>query len=212
MKAIAFDIETIPAPWADPFDPESVAVGNLKDPLKIKEKVDSERAKYQESLGLDIYQNMICSFAWCDGADAKGYSLLDGANERDLLLCAWDILSPYEFFVTFNGNQFDVPCLNMHSLFNKIRIPIMIDCKKYRVTNHLDLRAFLTNWETYAKGNLDFWLRRCLNEQKMEGMDGRLVADAWDMGLYEKVGQYNQDDAEKTWRLYRHVSEYMRVQ
>ena len=212
MNPIAFDLETIPAPWADPFDPSSVAVGNLKDPAKISEKVQSEKKKYAETLGLDIYQNMICSFAWAD-ANASGFILLEGSDEKGLILKAWDVLSSnkYDFFVSFNGNNFDVPVLNIHSLFHKVRVPVQISTRKYQVTNHCDLRAILTNWEPYARGNLDFWLKRCLGMEKMEGISGGMVADAWDMGMYEKVGEYNKDDAEKTFKLFQHVQEYLPV-
>ena len=207
-KKICFDFETIPSPAADPFNEESVALGNLKDPVKISEKIEAEKAKHHGSLGLDIHQNMICSFAWCDGEDA-GYTLINETDEKEIILTVWDKLAEYDFFITFNGNSFDVPMLNIHSMFQRIRVPFQISTRKYQVTNHCDLRAVLSNWETFAKGNLDFWLNKCLGINKYEGMTGAMVTDAWEMGLYQKVGEYNQDDAEKTWKLYQHVREYL---
>lgn len=208
LKKVCFDFETIPSPWADPFDENTVSLGNLKDPVKIQEKVESERAKYTSNLGLDVYQNMICSIGWCDGEDS-GYILLGGDDEKDLIKKTWILLSEYNFFVTFNGLNFDVPVLNFHSMFQKIRVPFQISTRKYQITNHCDLRAVLTNWESYAKGTLDFWLNKCLGINKYDGMTGAMVNDAWEMGLYEKVGEYSQDDAEKTWQLYQHVREYL---
>ncbi len=207
-SVVSFDLETIPGPDAEPFDPGSVSLGNLKDESKIAAKIEDAKRKYRETLGLDHHQCCICAFGWFDGEKGGHEIISDSLDEGELILKIWDILSAYNFFVTFNGNQFDVQVLKLHSLYNQVRMPVNIDTRKYRVTNHCDLRAVLTNWEPYARGDLNFFLKKCLGITKMEGIDGTMVSDAWDIGIRDKIGAYAEDDAEKTFQLYRHVSEY----
>lgn len=207
-RAVAFDLESIPGPDAEPFNPKDVALGQLKDEAKIAAKIEEAGKKYRETLGLDHHQCCICAFGWFDGEKGGHEIISDDLKEGDLILKIWDVLAGYNFFVTFNGNQFDVQVLKLHSLYNKIRMPVNIETRKYRVTNHCDLRSVLTNWETYARGTLNFFLKKCLGISKMEGIDGAMVSDAWDIGIRDKIGAYARDDAEKTFQLYQHVAEY----
>lgn len=210
-KEVAFDLETIADHEAMKDLPElDVKVGNIKDPEKIQAKIAEAKAKALEQMGTNIHQNMICLFSWCDG-DKSGSILLKEENaiaERELLEGAWEILNNYSMFVSFNGIQFDVPCLNLHSLFRRVRPAVNISCKKYHVTNHIDLRAILGNWDQFAPGNLDFYLRRCLGKSKPIGMNGSMVQHYWDTDLKDEIVSYGTGDAEDTWALYQHVKQF----
>jgi predicted PolB exonuclease-like 3'-5' exonuclease len=132
----------------------------------------------------------------------------NGKMERRLLVQAWEILHRYQNFITFNGIAFDVPVLNLHSLFRRVRPAVNISTKKYQIGNHIDLRAILGNWDNFAPGNLDFYLRRCLGNSKPQNMDGSMVQHYWDTDLKDEIVTYGVGDAEDTWELYQHVKQF----
>ena len=210
-KIVAFDLETI----ADHellkiLPPADVKLGNIKDDEKIKKKIEEAEAKRIEKMGLNPHENMICLFTWCDGKNSGAIPLKEaiGEAEKELLQSAWERLNRYDHFVSFNGNQFDVPVLNLHSLFRGVRPSVNISTKKYTITNHTDLRAVLGNWDTYAPGKLDSYLRRCLGKSKPDDIDGGLVQHYWDCEMIDEIVQYGIKDAEDTFELYMYAREY----
>lgn len=207
-NAVAFDLETIGNKSLIPILPEIEVNKTLKDPAKIQADIAKKQADQIEKLGLNPWTSIICAFGWCDGENSGHILLKDEESEADLVRDAWDLLAKYDHFVTFNGQSFDVPVLNAHSLIHRIRTAVKINIKKYTTANHTDIRMILTNWDQFGKGKLDFFLRLFFNIGKMEGIDGMLVQGYWDDGQREIIGQYCEDDAQKTWRLYEHVSRY----
>ena len=210
-KYIAFDFETIADRENLPeFDEQSVKVGNLKDPEKIKAKIAEAKADYYSKAGLNPHHNMICCFGFCDGngPDSISLELESPAHEKALISEIWEKLSKYDRFITFNGIAFDVPVLKLHSLFHQVRPALTIDTKKYHIGNHLDIRAILGNWDQFAKGDLNYYADRLLGEKKTEDIDGKAVQDYWDMGLIEDIEKYCRKDAQLTWDLGQLVIEY----
>ena len=211
IKKIAFDLETIADKEAlallPPADPK---IGNLKDPEKIKAKVEAVEKDRVSKAGLNPHHNMIAAVGWCDGTESGCIFLEDESAEGEAILLAalWEKLNAYDHFITFNGNAFDVPIIKLHSLFRRIRPAIDISTKKYVIKNHIDLRMVLGNWDAYAPGNLDFYLRRCLGRSKPETIDGSMVQDFWDNGLGEDIARYAEQDAIDTWDLHGMVCQY----
>jgi predicted PolB exonuclease-like 3'-5' exonuclease len=211
IEAIAFDIETIADESVLAFLPEVKADTRLKDPEKIVADVDAKRKKQREEMGLNPTQCIVCAFGWCDGNNS-GAILMAGNDERSVLMSAWEIMNEYDRFVSFNGANFDLPIMKLHSLRRKIMIPMNIkDQGKYSDGNHIDLRGVLTNYDRMARGNLDFFLQYFFGEGegKMEGIDGGLVQNYWEMELFDDIKKYVEDDAKKTWKLYDHVNQYL---
>lgn len=207
-KTIAFDIETIADRSIQLPEPE-VKTGNLKDPAKIQEKIDAARAEQIARQALDPWANLICCFAWFDYRGKSGAVLLADENqEADLIREIWKTLFEYNFFVTFNGNAFDIPVIRAHSLIHRIRPSVGISTRKYHVENHFDVRAVLGNWDVYAKGTLDFYLQRLLNRSKPEDIDGSMVQEWWDVGGKDEIAEYCRSDARNTYDLFDLVSQY----
>ena len=210
-KLVAFDLETI----ADheilkALGPPDVKLGNLKDEKKIEEKIANAKIDRIAKAGLNPHENMICLFTWHDG-DNTGHVVLEGANakaEAKLLEETWEVLSKFDHFITFNGIEFDVPILNLHSLFRGIRPAVNISTKKYNITNHTDLRAVLGRWDKFAPGNLDFYLRRCLGRKKPDDISGSFVQHYWDIGLVEDIVKYGEQDAVDTYDLYQYAKQF----
>lgn len=210
-KVIAFDIETIAdRSVISDLSPLDVKIGNLKDQAKIAAKKKAAEDERIKKLGLDPFTNLICAFGWCDGNDSGCILLKNETQEAEKLLLEdiWELLHGYDHFVSFNGAEFDVKIINLHSLFQKVRPSVHIDTRKYQIRNHTDVRAVLTGWDKFAPGKLDFFLKRCLGRSKPEDIDGSMVQDFWDLGMTEEIGQYCEGDARDTWDLYQYVKEY----
>ena len=211
FNVVAFDLETIADKHILELFPDiEVKTGNTKDPEKIKAKIKTAKQARVEKMGLNPHENMVCLFTWTNGNDS-GHILLEEESpeaEGELLLQAWEVLSQYEMFITFNGIQFDVPILNLHSMFRKVRPSVAISTAKYSISNHIDLRMILGNWDTYAPGKLDYYLARCLGRRKMEGVDGAMVQHMWDVGMKDEIVEYGVKDAVDTLDLYLYAREY----
>jgi predicted PolB exonuclease-like 3'-5' exonuclease len=195
-------------------EPE-VATGNLKDEAKIKAKIEAAKADQVAKMGLDPWTSLICAFAFYDHAGASGFAILEDESadgEAALLHQIWGVLERYNQFVTFNGNEFDVPVLRAHSLLRRVRPSVNISTKKYQISNHFDVRAVLTGWDKYARGTMDWFLQRILGRSKPEDISGALVQDYWDCGATNQIADYCQGDAKDTWDLYQVVSEYYDIQ
>lgn len=210
-KTVCFDLETIADPDTIPFLPEVSANGRLADPRKIAADIAEKEAEQVGKMGLSPWHSYIAAFGW-KSLDNEGVILLDDATpeaESDLLINAWEVLGKFENFITFNGLHFDAPFMSAHSLRRGVTPEVRIDCQKYRVTNHLDVRAVLTGWEQYAKGNLDYWCRMLLGHSpKVDGMDGSQVQTLWDQGRKEEIGTYCLGDVRHTWELGIKVNQY----
>lgn len=209
-KIITFDTETIADRSVIPLLPPVKADSRLKDPKKIEDSVKTKEIERITKLGLDPATAMICCFGWCDGKKSYHYILESETPEAEkkLLQKAWDILSTGDHFVTFNGIGFDVPMLLMRSLVNRSRPAVQISTAKYRITNHTDVRAILNNWNDYKAGTLDFYSRLLLGKTPKEELDGSQIQDAWDLELYDDIGEYCQKDCEATYQIYELMQKY----
>lgn len=216
MKTIAFDLETIAdrsiISLLPPLEPDS----RLKDPEKIKASLQEKDIKRIKELAMNPATNMVCCFGWTDGANTGNIMLADETPEAHKLLMeqAWDFLSQYDHFVTFNGNAFDIPTLRMNSLKRRVRVPVKIDTRRYQISNHVDVRMILGNWETFAHGNLDFYSRIFLGETSKHDttgkkMTGDMVQDYWDIGLHEDIAKYCMQDCECTWGIFGLIQSYI---
>jgi len=209
-KIITFDTETIADKSVIPLLPPVKPNGTLKDPIKIKADIKKKEIEQIAKLGLDPTTARICCFGWHDGKDSH-HIMLEAETpqaEKKLLQQSWEVLAEAEHFVTFDGNQFDIPMLLMRSLINCVRPAVQISTKKYTIQNHTDVRAVLSNWDSYKPGTLDFYARLLLGESPKDGMSGDMVQDAWDMELYEDIGKYCEGDCVATFQIYELLTQY----
>jgi hypothetical protein len=124
-KACVFDIETIADPEMAKLLPAVKASGNLRDPEKIKIDIKEKEKKRRNEMGLHPLQNMVCCMAIHDLETGKSQAITmagdTGKAEKLVLEKAWEALSNYDFFVSFNGIEFDVRFLNLNSLKRRVR-------------------------------------------------------------------------------------------
>jgi len=203
-KIIAFDLETIADKQMIGLLPEVTAKGNLKDPAKIAADIQEKSDKQIKDMGLSPMMNMICCAGWCDENGPGDILLADEsyAGEKDMLEQFWEVLSKYDHFVTYNGRSFDLPCMYLHGITHGIRPAVSIDRGRYNRGNHTDLRQILAGEDRFAPGKLDFFAKKFLGAQKTEGIDGAMVQDYWNMGLYEDISKYCRQDCQITYDLF----------
>jgi len=205
---VAFDLETIAdpsvIPLLEPVEPDS----RLKDPDKISADIAKKEKDQREKLGLDPLTNLICAFGWATPGESGCLMLKDEDSEADLLRQAWDLLAKYDHYITFNGMQFDIRTLRLHSLRHSIIPGVKFDMQRYRIGNQTDLRMILGDWNAMARGKLNFFLKLYFGEGKPEDIDGSMVQDYWDVGMHDLIAEYCEQDAKDTLRLYNHVRTY----
>lgn len=207
MKAIAFDLETIADRTMMGILPEIKPNGSLKDPAKIAADIEGKKKKQIADMGLDPMMNMICCAGWCSERGSGCLSIGTDTHEAEkkLLIDFWDLLSEYDYFITFNGRSFDLRCMLLHGITHGIRPSVNIDKGRYNKGNHADLRLILAGDNQFAKGKLDFFAQKYLGDQKTKGIDGEMVQSYFDMGLHEDIAEYCRKDAELTYQLYQKV-------
>lgn len=141
---IIFDIETRPRldlvsrfvkPFA-PFDLASVKVGNLKDPLKIAEKVNAAKADHAQA-EIDYWKNAndcaalnpLTGQIICIGTSNEKQPLING-DETGVLQLFWDMFASHhgEPFVFWSGSgnpseNFDVDYIIKRSWILGVPVP-----------------------------------------------------------------------------------------
>lgn len=236
MRILALDIETIPCQSLPPeclpqFDPESVKLGNTKDPVKVEEKIAKERKKWSEginkTMSLDPAFAQLCTFVGIlydteseEIIKEETYQLRedDKHDDLDIVTNAWNLIqSTYRKripLVTFNGTSFDLPVL----FFRAITQDVPIDTVMYRVrltgryTNswHYDLMQILANWDRQRWHTFDFYARLFGVGGKAD-FDGSQVYDAYKNEQYDNILSYCRDEVVSMCQLFTRIEPWIRV-
>lgn len=166
MTKLYFDIETGPLPpeelslMVEPFDPENVKFGNLKDVEKRRLKVEEDRVEFEqkqiEQAALDPLTGRVLAIGiMCDGR----FEALKHDEEADLLWGFWDMCFPTKEHIGFNIYQFDLPFLIRRSWKHGIKVPGYLRQGRYwNRDRFIDLRdewTFGDKQAKYTKGSLD---------------------------------------------------------
>lgn len=204
LSEIAFDIETIGDETALAQLPPVEADPRLKDPSKIQANIEKKTADQKAKLGLNPFTCRIACLSWKSRDDSGAFLLDQVEAEKEMLEQAWEQLGMANFFITFNGNNFDVPVIRARSLILGVSPQADISTKKYSIGNHADIRAILTNWDTFAKGTMGFFVLRLLG-RKLVTAPGSEVQGQWDRGEKDLIRQHCDEDVAELWDLYEYV-------
>jgi len=222
MKTITFDIETIPRQnlpegVRPEFDPDSVKLGNVKDPSKIDDKIQKAREEFVEgldkkmSLDPDLCEVVMVSFS----TDGKMKSFGLDIEEYERVYEAWsNIISAYQGripLVSFNGIGFDLPVL----LHSAIRLDVPVSpfiysaiTPRYGNHHHYDLMRILTGEIHPVTGkSLDFYLQ--LFGLGAKSGDGSQVYGMWQAKEYDKLKAYCEQDVLMTAKLFERVEPWI---
>ena len=160
---IIFDIETLATSDAlDSFDESEVAVGALKDPEKIKAKIDAAKKKHVEEGALSPLTGRVDKIGILN--ESQKVEILEGPSEEEpaveyeSLKQFWHYFTEMRegaVFVGYNIESFDLPFLIRRSWHHQIHVPHGVF--KGRFLNDawfLDLRNLWTFYNKFEKGKL----------------------------------------------------------
>jgi predicted PolB exonuclease-like 3'-5' exonuclease len=215
----ALDIETIPNVDLIPSLPEpEVALGNTKDPDKIREKIEEAKKKQIEKMALNPFYARICSFSIYSESEKFYHTINDSkdSEEIELLNLLLKIISIGQddptVLLTWNGFDFDLPMIYKRSALLRVEKPQYCPSlsywnRKYRHDTHIDLMRELNNWEGHGN-NLDEAGRLFLGSGKTK-RDYSTYVDLIKTGQSNLIGIDNLCDTELTYGIYKIVEPYL---
>lgn len=201
MKTLFFDIETGALPddallaVMPTFSPDDVALGNLKDPVKIAAKIAEAEANqlpdFREKAALSAASGLVIAIGFkIVDTDPNGtlpiIHLLEGDGaEKSALVVFWDILnelvSQAGRVVGFNIKSFDLPFLIRRSWILGIAPPVAMLLADYRFWHKqtvFDLREMWLLGDTREKSSLNH-VARALGIAGKTGDHGANFAALW---------------------------------
>ena len=215
VKTMVFDIETVGKKFKDLDEVEQdYLLNNL-------EKAESDKEIAKKKTGLYSIFGMVCAIGAFNPDSKKGIVLLIGDknlipekenytykifdNEKDLLIGFWEIAREYELFVTYNGDNFDFPYLQIRSGVNRVKVPFEI--KKWGGDKFIDLQNKIRQSHGFK---LEMLCKAFgIENPKEAGVHGGDVNDLFDNKDYQKIADYVARDAFSTTQLYLIWKEFM---
>lgn len=205
---VGFDIETMRNGALISKLPEpEVSLGNLKDPAKIAEKIETAKAEQLEKMALSPIWGRVCSYAIAgDGMEHSAVIAEDSdAAETDLIEQCFSKIREHRI-ITYNGNGFDLPFLFRRAVILGVDprgwgITTLSELtQRYNNSWHVDL---MTVWAGFnGKEKLEHVATAVLGDHKQD-IDFRefpeLIKTAEGQ---EKIMQYNLQDAKLTLQLF----------
>jgi DNA polymerase elongation subunit (family B) len=215
VKTMVFDIETVGKKFEDLDEVEQdYLLNNL-------EKAENDKEIAKKKTGLYSIFGMVCAIGAFNPNTKKGIVLLIGdkdlvpekknytykiyKNEKDLLVGFWEIAKEYELFVTYNGDTFDFPYLQIRSGINRVKIPFEI--KKWGTEKFVDLQNKIRQSHGFK---LEMLCKAFgIENPKEAGVHGSDINDLFDNKNYQKIADYVARDAFSTSELYLIWKEFM---
>lgn len=214
----AFDLETIPNKAMIEFMPEpEVALGNLKDPEKIKEKIAEAKVKTIDKMALSPLYGRVCSASFY-GETTQEYRVIpeiSDAAEIELINYIFKEIATVDRIkiITWNGINFDFPFVYKRAAMLRVPLPENCPClkywsHKYMSDVHCDLMQELCNWNIQDKITLDLAGKLFLGEGKTK-RDYSTYVSLIESGQGNLIGIDNLCDTKLTFDLYQLFSQYL---
>lgn len=207
-----FDIETGPLPpeelalMVNPFNPEEVKFGNLKDPEKRRLKVEEDRLEHDqkqlENAALDPLTGKVLAIGIIEH---DTFQVIGHGDESTILYTFWEHYSlPTKEHIGFNIYSFDLPFLIRRSWKHGIKVPGYVRQGRYwNRERFIDLRDEWTFGDKFTRGSLDS-ISRHLGMPPKEG-SGKDFALWWKEDR-DKAIAYLRDDLMRT----QHIDQVIR--
>lgn len=130
-----------------------------------------------------------------------------------LLAIHFEKFSGTDTLVTFNGQSFDIPFLQIRCAKHRIRLPKFKN-KKYDLTQCIDLRGYLTNWEQFGEGTLEEWclmLEIEFPQNDGTGIKGYEIPQLFQLQQFNLIKLHNENDCLLTYRLFDKLRPYITI-
>jgi predicted PolB exonuclease-like 3'-5' exonuclease len=220
MKAIAFDIETIPNEDMIKHLEEPEASKVLKDPVKIQADIAQKKQEQIEKMALSPFTGRIACYSAVGDGDFEEDEYLEDMekiNESEIFVldCALalirNIWNRKDILVTWNGSGFDLPFVYGRAMALGVEIPIGCPTltevtKRYVYQPHCDLMKAITGWE-YLK--LNTCAKSVLGGEHKIDFDVKQILPFFKAGKQKDVVDYCHQDTALTYKLYKKVQPYL---
>lgn len=210
------DIETIPQQnlpddQKPQFDETTVKLGNLKDPEKVKAKIESAKDEFKTGLtkkmSLESNYCQIISIGYIE-IDARLKELrrgviFDETGDKSIIQ-EFKTIYNGQTLVGWNSKMFDIPIIWKRAILNGIRSPFynyQSLCSPYN-DNSIDL---MRTWNGSTGWGKMIDCAKRLGIPAKSGMDGSMIYDAFKDGKYEDIKAYNLEDCECTLEIYKRL-------
>lgn len=211
-NAIAIDIETVPDLSKIDMLPEPEIDSRLKDPEKIEAVKEKKREQQIAEMGLSPYTGRVCAYAvYGENVSISDFiSEIENENEIALISAIIAYLREANPLVTFNGISFDIPFIYSRAMLlgvNAAPYSVSYWSRRYSVKPHFDVRMVLSQWNSYAKGNLDFYGKMVLGEEKEEP-DYTQFIEMIENGKGNEIAKSCLQHTELTFNLFQKIEPY----
>ena len=217
MSFLLTDIETAPkeekVKSLYSFNPDEVKVGNIKDPEKIKAKIEAEEAKFwAEKLEKAALNPMTAEIVAIGYQDKDGAIIGEGIPEANLLGEFWRQFEKVEYatgantrIVGWNLLGFDIPMMVQRSRIIGVDVPSTVMNGRYWHNCLIDLMQV---WVCYCHGKYESLERvakalgvRQPREHNIEGQNfyKHLIDDK------ENAIQYLRDDLQEEYEIAKRI-------
>ncbi len=230
MNQLVFDIETA----GEEFSSLDIVSQNLLE-KKFKRTAQNEEELEEEKEKLSFFAptNQIVAIGMLNpqtknglvyfqnkekiSLKEEGVEYLSFSSEKELLLGFWEIITPYQQFITFNGYNFDVPVLMLRSAMNEIRPSKNLMTNRYLERQpynlqHIDLADQLSFYgakKDYL--SLHFWTRAFNIDSPKEGeLTGEKVTQYFKEGKTLEIAKYCFKDVIATAALFEKWEKYLK--
>jgi predicted PolB exonuclease-like 3'-5' exonuclease len=236
MIIACFDIETIPDQNIPPeclpiLDLEDVKYGNAKDPVKRQAILEEKQADFEtnkiKSMSLTPGLAQVCTFVGMKYDTETELFIKESiqvtkeynGDDLEAITEGWGFIQKAYMeripLVSFNGIGFDLPILWHRAMIQDIPVDPFMYARltpRYGGPFHYDLLGILAGWTIdKMKGkNLNFFLNRFKLGNKTDGMDGSKVYEAWQLGEYQKIQEYCENDVLMTCKLFQRVEPWIK--
>ena len=214
---LLLDIETIPRQDIEPleFDESTVKVGNLKDPVKIHDKITKAQEEYKAGLDKKMSTTPeLCQIVSCAMMSVNDNGVYDNNetfygefDDNEILREIKNYINPNLVLITWNGKGFDIPVIWKRLLISNSQSKMsfseyMTLTKKYDTASHIDLMHI---WNNFDYGKMTDCAMFFRIDCKVD-FDGSMVYDAWKNGEHEKIKKYNMQDVETMYQICKRIN------
>lgn len=210
---IVFDIETIPnRSMIERMPAPEVKTGNLKDPVKIAEKVAEAKADQIDRMALSPLYGRVCAFVAMEDECAVSKECLEAETDAEEVRVIESIFRAFhgKRVVTYNGNGFDLPFVYRRAVMLGIDIrefgaPTLAEMTaRYNNRHHIDLMQVWCGFGNFEK--LDNIAKALLADQKIE-IDFRTFPELIQTPEGRKqLLDYCQQDVNLTLKLWNRIA------
>ncbi|HUX57169.1 MAG TPA: ribonuclease H-like domain-containing protein [Bacteroidales bacterium] len=208
-RTYAIDIETIPNPEMLHLLPEpEVALGNLKDPIKIEAKIADAKQKQIDNMALNPLYGKICCIGYYSEEDGKG-CYIDNDETKIITNVMSEIFDAKNRnstqIITWNGCNFDVPFIFKRALLLGIPTTTYLGMwvTRYSNTPHADLMQIWSNWSFQGYTKLDDMSSVLLGEKKID-IDFRTFPELMKtQGGMDAISEYCLEDCRLTYSIFK---------